>query len=131
MEQALREHAQDQLTQAQATLQQTQKLDAVGRLAGGVAHDFNNTLQVVLGWTELLRSETHPQQIQDGIEQIRASAERSRGLTRQLLAFSRPELNQPTRVNSTRSCRRWSSHTGGSCRTTSRLSRARLRASPS
>ncbi len=97
-EQALREHAQDQLTRAQATLQQTQKLDAVGRLAGGVAHDFNNTLQVVLGWTELLRSETHPQQIQDGIEQIRASAERSRGLTRQLLAFSRPELNQPTRV---------------------------------
>ena len=98
VEQALREHAQDQLTRAQATLQQTQKLDAVGRLAGGVAHDFNNTLQVVLGWTELLRSETHPQQIQDGIEQIRASAERSRGLTRQLLAFSRPELNQPTRV---------------------------------
>ena len=97
-EQALREHAQDQLTRAQATLQQTQKLDAVGRLTGGVAHDFNNTLQVVLGWTELLRSETHPQQIQDGIEQIRASAERSRGLTRQLLAFSRPELNQPTRV---------------------------------
>jgi len=97
-EQALREHAQDQLTQAQATLQQTQKLDAVGRLAGGVAHDFNNTLQVVLGWTELLRSETHSQQIQDGIEQIRSAAERSRGLTRQLLAFSRPELNQPTRV---------------------------------
>ena len=97
-EQALREHAQDQLTQAQATLQQTQKLDAVGRLAGGVAHDFNNTLQVVLGWTELLRSETHSQQIQDGIEQIRSAAERSRALTRQLLAFSRPELNQPTRV---------------------------------
>ena len=97
-EQALREHAQDQLTQAQATLQQTQKLDAVGRLAGGVAHDFNNTLQVVLGWTELLRSETHPQQIQDGIEQIRSAAERSRGLTRQLLTFSRPELSQPTRV---------------------------------
>jgi signal transduction histidine kinase/ActR/RegA family two-component response regulator len=97
-EQALREHAQDQLTQAQATLQQTQKLDAVGRLAGGVAHDFNNTLQVVLGWTELLRSETHSQQVQDGIEQIRSAAERSRGLTRQLLAFSRPELNQPTRV---------------------------------
>lgn len=97
-EQALRERAQDELTRAQAALLHTQKLDAVGRLAGGVAHDFNNTLQVVLGWTELLRSETHPQQIHDGIEQIHAAAERSRGLTRQLLAFSRPEMQTPTRV---------------------------------
>jgi signal transduction histidine kinase len=97
-EQALRERAQDELTRAQAALLHTQKLDAVGKLAGGVAHDFNNTLQVVLGWTELLRSETHPQQIHDGIEQIHAAAERSRGLTRQLLAFSRPDMQTPTRV---------------------------------
>ena len=97
-EQALRERTQDDLTRAHATLQQTQKLDALGRLAGGVAHDFNNTLQVVLGWTELLREETQPKQLQDGIEQIRAAAERSRGLTRQLLTFSRPELSAPTRV---------------------------------
>ena len=97
-EQALRERTQDELTRAQATLQQTQKLDAVGRLAGGVAHDFNNTLQVVLGWTELLRAADRPQQMQDGIEQIRSAAERSRGLTRQLLAFSRPEMAAPTRV---------------------------------
>jgi nitrogen-specific signal transduction histidine kinase len=97
-EQALRERTQDELTRAQATLLQTQKLDAVGRLAGGVAHDFNNTLQVVLGWTELLRVETKPKQLQEGIEQIRAAAERSRSLTRQLLAFSRPELNTPKRV---------------------------------
>jgi signal transduction histidine kinase len=97
-EQALRERAQDELTRTQATLLQTQKLDAVGRLAGGVAHDFNNTLQVVLGWTELLRSDTHPQHVRDGIEQIHSAAERSRGLTRQLLAFSRPEMQTPTRV---------------------------------
>ena len=97
-EQALRGQAQEDLTRAQSALQQTQKLDAVGRLAGGVAHDFNNTLQVVLGWTELLRRETQPQQIQEGIDQIRAAAERSRGLTRQLLTFSRPELCAPTRV---------------------------------
>ena len=97
-EQSLRERTQDDLTRAHATLQQTQKLDAVGRLAGGVAHDFNNTLQVVLGWTELLRDETQLQQLHDGIEQIHSAAERSRGLTRQLLTFSRPELSSPTRV---------------------------------
>ena len=97
-EQILRERAQEELTRAQAALLQTQKLDAVGQLAGGVAHDFNNTLQVVLGWTELLRAETQPEQIRDGIEQIRGAAERSRGLTRQLLTFSRPELCSPTRV---------------------------------
>jgi signal transduction histidine kinase len=97
-EQTLRERAQEELTRAQAALLQTQKLDAVGRLAGGVAHDFNNTLQVVLGWTELLRPEPQPDPIRDGIEQIRGAAERSRGLTRQLLTFSRPELCSPTRV---------------------------------
>jgi len=97
-EQELRERAQEELTRAQATLQQTQKLDAVGRLAGGIAHDFNNTLQVVLGWAELLRAETHPEEMQEGIEQIRVAAEKSRGLTRQLLTFSRPELSTPTRV---------------------------------
>jgi signal transduction histidine kinase len=98
-EQALRQHTQSELTRAHATLQQTQKLDAVGRLAGGVAHDFNNTLQIVLGWIELLRTETHPQQLQEGLEQIRIAAERSRVLTRQLLAFSRPELCSPTSVS--------------------------------
>jgi signal transduction histidine kinase/CheY-like chemotaxis protein len=98
-EQALRAETQDELLRAQATLLQTQKLDAVGRLAGGVAHDFNNTLQVVLGWTELLRDETDPTQMRDGIEHIHDAAERSRGLTRQLLTFSRPEMATPTRVN--------------------------------
>ena len=91
--------AQDELLQAQATLQQTQKLDAVGRLAGGVAHDFNNTLQVVLGWTELLRDENDPAQVRDGIEHIHDAAERSRGLTRQLLTFSRPGMAAPTRID--------------------------------
>src|SRR4029078_6905240 len=96
-EQTLRERAQEELTRAQAALLQPQKRAAVGRLAGGVAHDFNNTLQVVLGWTELLRAETQPEQIQDGIEQIRGAPERCRGPTRQLLTFSRAELCSPAR----------------------------------
>ena len=98
-EQALRAETQDELLRAQAALLQTQKLDAVGRLAGGVAHDFNNTLQVVLGWTELLRDETDPTQIREGIEHIHDAAERSRGLTRQLLTFSRPDMTAPSHVN--------------------------------
>jgi signal transduction histidine kinase/ActR/RegA family two-component response regulator len=98
-EQEMRERTRAELMSAQATLQQTQKLDALGKLAGGVAHDFNNTLQVVLGWTDLLRDMTEPRQMQEGIEHIRAAAERSRGLTRQLLTFSRPELSAPTRVD--------------------------------
>jgi signal transduction histidine kinase len=98
-EQAMRERAQEDLMRTEAALQQTQKLDAIGRLAGGVAHDFNNTLQVVLGWTELLRSEKEPQQMHEAIEQIRAAAERSRALTRQLLTFSRPEMGSPTVVD--------------------------------
>jgi signal transduction histidine kinase/ActR/RegA family two-component response regulator len=98
-EQALRVETQDELLRAHATLQQTQKLDAVGRLAGGVAHDFNNTLQVVLGWTELLRDETDLTQMRDGIEHIHDAAERSRALTRQLLTFSRPDMAAPIRVD--------------------------------
>jgi signal transduction histidine kinase len=98
-EQAMRERAQEELMRTQAALQQTQKLDAIGRLAGGIAHDFNNTLQVVLGWTELLRSEKEPQQMHEAVEQIRAAAERSRALTRQLLTFSRPEMGSPTAVD--------------------------------
>jgi nitrogen-specific signal transduction histidine kinase len=95
----LRAQTQEELLRAQATLQQTQKLDAVGRLAGGVAHDFNNTLQVVLGWTELLRDETDLAKLGEGIEHIHDAAERSRGLTRQLLTFSRPGLAAPTRID--------------------------------
>jgi signal transduction histidine kinase/CheY-like chemotaxis protein len=97
-EQDLREQAQEELTRAHATLFQTQKLGAVGRLAGGVAHDVNNTLQIVLGWTELLREETDQQRIREGLEHIHAAAERSRGLTRQLLTFSRPEMRTPKRI---------------------------------
>ena len=80
----------------QAQLQQAQKMESVGRLAGGVAHDFNNMLGVILGHAELALTQVeaaHP--LHDHLVEIRAAAERSAGLTRQLLAFARKQTAAP------------------------------------
>jgi CheY-like chemotaxis protein len=69
-------------------------MDAVGRLAGGVAHDFNNSLGVILGYTELLISKASPAQ-QGKLSQILKATNRAAGLTRQLLAFSRKQIVDP------------------------------------
>jgi len=78
-------------------LRQAQKMEAVGRLAGGVAHDFNNLLTVILGYSELALAGL-PQDDPNYplIMEIRKSGERASMLTRQLLAFSRKQLLQPT-----------------------------------
>jgi signal transduction histidine kinase/CheY-like chemotaxis protein len=85
--------AYDELAQTQGQLEQAQKMDAIGRLAGGVAHDFNNLLTVILGRTDIL---LHPLPPEDptrrGIELIRRTAGRAADLTRQLLAFSRKQV---------------------------------------
>jgi PAS domain S-box-containing protein len=75
-------------------LVQAQKMEAVGRLASGVAHDFNNALGVILGYTEmLLRRASGPEQ--GRLEQIMKAAESASRMTRQLLAFSRKEVVAP------------------------------------
>jgi two-component system cell cycle sensor histidine kinase/response regulator CckA len=77
-------------------LQQSQKMESVGRLAGGVAHDFNNMLQAILGNADMamgMIDDDHP--VKESLEEICAAAERSADLTRQLLAFARKQTVAP------------------------------------
>ena len=76
-------------------LRQTQKLEAVGRLAGGVAHDFNNVLQVVIGRPDELARRARSDDDRSDLADIGAAAERAAALTRQLLAFSRRQALAP------------------------------------
>jgi PAS domain S-box-containing protein len=74
-----------------------QKMEAVGRLASGVAHDFNNVLSVILGYANLaLRSLDTDMRAHHDVEEILLAAERATGITRQLLAFSRQQVLKPT-----------------------------------
>ncbi|MHC4940069.1 MAG: response regulator [Planctomycetota bacterium] len=77
-------------------LRQAQKMEAVGRLAGGVAHDFNNLLTVIQGYGQILKRRLVPRgECVDEIEQLLGAAERAANLTRQLLAFSRSQALKP------------------------------------
>jgi signal transduction histidine kinase/ligand-binding sensor domain-containing protein len=84
----------------EAQLRQSQKMEAIGQLAGGVAHDFNNLLTVILGQIQLLGDPNATQEERESaIRDINAAAQRATNLTRQLLVFSRHQAVSPAAVN--------------------------------
>jgi signal transduction histidine kinase/CheY-like chemotaxis protein len=91
-----RKHAEAEQDKLQGQLQQAQKMESVGRLAGGVAHDFNNMLGVIIGHADLAVAQLPPDQpVQASLTEIREAAVRSANLTRQLLAFARKQIIEP------------------------------------
>ena len=99
-----RKRADDILRRREAEMRQLQKIEAIGRLAGGVAHDFNNALTVVIGRCQLMLSRFQPDDpVYQDLDQIEITAQRAASLTRQLLAFSRNQASarQPVDLNAT------------------------------
>jgi len=93
---AEREQAQKALSRSEEQLRQAQKMEAVGQLAGGVAHDFNNHMTAVRGFGELVLGQLeHDDPLRDDVEQIVRAGEQASAMTKQLLAFSRKQVLQP------------------------------------
>lgn len=85
--------------EAEEKYQQSQKMDSLGRMAGGVAHDFNNLLMVINGYSDLALAELSDHPARDPVEQVLKAGQRAADLTRQLLAFSRKQVVQAEPLN--------------------------------
>jgi signal transduction histidine kinase/FixJ family two-component response regulator len=94
------ELAKEALAASEQMLQQSQKMEAIGVLAGGLAHDFNNLLNVIMGYSELiLKDAALPQTQRPKVEKIAKAGQTAAALTRQLLAFSRKQVLQPQTID--------------------------------
>ncbi len=95
-----RKRAEEKQARLEEQLRQSQKMEAVGQLSGGVAHDFNNLLAVISGNVSLMElDETLLPDQREALNEIKLSSERATALTRQLLAFSRRQTMQPRNLN--------------------------------
>lgn len=95
-----RKRAEEALRQSEMQLRQAQKMEAVGRLAGGLAHDFNNLLTVIMGQSQVLIAEMEPENpVRKKLEEMHRAGERAAALIKQLLTFSRRQPSEPNVIN--------------------------------
>ncbi|MBU1566728.1 MAG: response regulator [Proteobacteria bacterium] len=96
IELAERQRVEEEKIKLQAQFHQAQKMESVGRLAGGVAHDYNNMLSVILGYTQIALQQIDPNSaLHRDLQEVLSAANRSIGITRQLLAFARKQTIAP------------------------------------
>jgi PAS domain S-box-containing protein len=93
-----RKEAQDKLLQVQRQLAESQKLDALGQLTGGVAHDFNNLLMIIMAGTQVIKKEVTSTRSVRALQSIETASQRAASLTRQLLTFARRQSVQPQTI---------------------------------
>ena len=96
-----RKRSEEKLRESEERLRQAQKLHSIGKLAGGVAHDFSNLLTIIIGYSDLIISteQNLDDTKKEGLQEIKNAGEKAAALTQQLLAFSRKQVLQPQVIN--------------------------------